>query len=156
MDAVNSTLTQLIEAFPRDFGFYHLGRVELQNPDEFAVNEREDQSAIAFRIYGDLEAWVVILFEKNLDISTYSELGNILVSKIATHLNLNNGLDVLVEPPRMIVPSQFEGALRNSNTAVRKSYAHFHKNLIIPIDTWVLPAASDQFGHKSGGKLGHA
>src|SRR4051812_47893563 len=128
--------TQILDAFPTDFDFYHLGRVEEQAELMLSL---QDCSAIAFQLRGDATAWVVVIFSKELDSSVYSELGNILVSKMATQLNLQAGADVIISPPHFLSPPQVEKILLASQPLERKTYGHFYQNSVIPIETWILP-----------------
>src|SRR4051812_34966083 len=97
MDSREQSLVQIFDALPEQFDFYHLGRVEL-HPD-LRCPPDQNNSSVVFRIYGDLSVWIVLFFDKDLDFSTYAELGNVLASKIITQLNTLSGIDLMVSPP---------------------------------------------------------
>src|SRR5687768_3175442 len=104
MDVLKETLSQIETALPQNFDFYHLGKVILEPVQSFS----EDVYAIAYGLAGDLRAAIVILFDKGLDVSTYSEMGNIIVSQLSTQLSKNEGLDLIVSPPQNLSPTQLK------------------------------------------------
>ena len=139
---MDSSLTEIINALPNHLEFYHLGKVELQ---EFEHTWQET-TAVAFRLYGERMALVILLFDKDLDESVYSEFGNLLVSRIATELSSKNGLEVTISPPMKFNPSRLQKLIQRV-TAIRKTYVHFHNNSAIPIETWILPTVVEEAGY---------
>jgi len=133
----------LTSALPQRFEFYHLGEVELME-----VNEPiSDATAVGFRLYGDLSALVIVLFPRALDISTYSELGNVIASRMATQLNTQNGIEVMVSPPQSIGENQLKQIIQRVNPITRRTYAHFYMDSVIPVETLVLPTPSEGLGY---------
>lgn len=131
----NDNLINVVNALPSHFEFYHLGKVTQQSsPCEF-----QDKCSVLFRIYGDIQAWIILVFESDLDFSVYSELGNLLVSQIANQLSSRNGLDVMITPPQLLREDQAIKITENSPQLIRKNYAHFYKNSTIPIETLIVP-----------------
>jgi hypothetical protein len=150
MDSQERIIQQLGSALPNHFDFYHLGKVELQS-DHF--ESLQDNRAVAFRIYGDvggvedMTALMIIFFDPALDISTYSEFGNILGSKLVSQLNSDQNLDLMVSPPVVLNASQLGKIDLNTAPAVRKTYIHIYNNTVIPVETWILPIALEGFGY---------
>ncbi len=177
MIAQEETIRRVVNALPHEFQFYHLGKVELQSIDvstarspvapgiqlftaqqdslqflstaleELITIDFKETDAIAYHLFGDLRALIIILFAKDLDFATYSELGNVLASKIANQLSLDNGADILISPPQQLNHAQIEQLIQNKNTVIRRTYTHLNKNSVIPIATWVLPTPSEGFGY---------
>ncbi|MEK6706654.1 MAG: hypothetical protein AABZ06_12790 [Bdellovibrionota bacterium] len=133
----------LISALPTEFEFYHLGNVKLSpgEPVEFANLESlvDDYFAIAFSFLGDLRSVLVILFDRDLDVSTYTEMGNVLASQIAVHLNKEEGLDVMISPPHVLNPTQLRKLLAYGAPIIRKKYLHSHGNRIVTVQTLLIP-----------------
>jgi hypothetical protein len=136
----------IFNAFPRAFDFYDLGPVQLQEPEE-SRSEEDAILGIAFRIHGDFEAWMIVLVDTTLDLSTYSELANILASKIATHLNTADGLGVMISPPQILEPLQLAQIKKKSSPVVKRNYSLFHKQFNIPIEIWVMPTSQEVMGN---------
>lgn len=136
-------LSHLVNALPNRFDFYHLGEVSLQPTDSDLPNSQ----AVAFHLTGDLQAIMIVLFDKNLDISTYSELGNILASKVATYFNHSTGLDLQISSPQLLTDVQTEHLVQNNQTIVRRTYTHIYDGKVIPLETLLLSAPVGGIGH---------
>jgi len=124
---------QLSEALPSSFGFYHLGTVELQ-PD-WPHPTQESPLGVSFRLQGDLNALFVLLLDENLDLAIYSELGNILASKIANQLFADRQLQITISPPQALSENQLALILENEPATIRKTYVHRFDNKIIYLET---------------------
>jgi len=140
-------LSQLADALPYELNFYHLGKVE-QYFFPFAFQE---VNGVVFRIYGDLNAIMVILFDSNLDCSTYTELGNLLAGRWVTQIQKERKLDLMISPPQMIQPNFLE-KLKNrfmlsEQPIIQKTYAHMFKNFIIPIETLIFLSPAEGMGY---------
>jgi hypothetical protein len=136
-------INQVLDALPERFQFYHLGDVELQSYEIHV----EDTSAVAIQLFGDLRALVVVLFPKDLDVSTYSELGNVLASKIANHMSLQNQIDIVISPPQILNRTQIDQLSKSESSITKRTYTHCYKNTVIPVSTWILPAPSEGIGY---------
>jgi CheC-like family len=145
-DGVN--LSQFSNSFPRDFDFYHLGKVAL-TPSNTLFEELtvDDLDTVIFHLYGDVRALVILFFQKSLDRSTYTELGNVLASQIATQLASQTGTDVMISPPQHLNDSQRNQIIRHKLPLIRKNYLHYVENLVVPLETWVLPFSSEGVGY---------
>ncbi len=144
MNTREEILSQVYSAFPHQFDFYHLGKVEQYSN---ANVSSDDCIAVAFKLYGDMSALVILAFSIELDISTYSELVNILVSKIANQLGSRSGIGVMVTPPKILEHTQFKRLLNHNGPIFRRTYAHFNQKSVIPLETWVLPTSAEGIGY---------
>lgn len=103
-------------ALPGKFEFYHLGEVvPARDPSALDLSSR---SAVAFGIQGDARSLAIVLFDRALDLSTYTELGNVIVSRLASHL------DVMISPPREITSSRARELMATAPVIARKTYLH--------------------------------
>jgi hypothetical protein len=133
------------DSMPDGFEFYHLGRVESAGDwaDELSPSGNElpleDRVAVAYRIQGDAQGALLILFDKGLDSSLYMEMGNIIASRTATQLNRIEGIDVLVSPPQVLKEAMARSLLAQASPASRRRYLHLHEGRSISVETVILP-----------------
>ncbi len=147
MDSLEPRIAEIINSFPDQFEFYHLGRVELQGFQQAKKDCLQKNNAIAFRIEYDVSVWIVVLFGRDLDIPTYSELGNIIVSKMVTQLSSLLGAEIMISPPHYLDQTQIEIMAQTSYKIICKNYSHHFKNSVIPIETWILPSLWEGIGN---------
>ena len=144
-------ILQVARALPQTLEFYHLGEVKLQHPhsmpDSGSEVDFQESSVIGFQIFGESKATILFFFAKDLDVSVYSELGNLLTSQIANQVSRENHIDVLISPPRRINIKQVEQMIQNHPPLLKRTYIHFCKNQRVPIITWLLPTPSEGFGY---------
>ncbi|MBC7691401.1 MAG: hypothetical protein H7222_06490 [Methylotenera sp.] len=115
-------LTKLIGAFPESFTFYHLGNVEKQAPiDHVQALDLKGRSGVSFNLYGDTTGLILFLFDEGLDGSTYTEMGNVLASRMANQLSLEQGWDVMISPPRFLTSLQLQSQVLPALQALEKS-----------------------------------
>lgn len=156
-------ITQLIHALPDEFEFYHLGNVLIENEgptgasladeNEDLAKVLEDSTAIGFRLQGELRALLVILVEKGLDIPTYSELGNVIASRLATRLSEDSDLEVLISPPQILSSSHVDLLPNFKTIIVQRTIRHIQKDKVIPIRMLLLSASTSP---NRPGEAGHA
>ena len=141
-------LERLSAALPEHFPFYHLGEVTSRESNEEPTPD-EDSVAISFRMHGDLQGILIVLFERGLDVSLYTELGNIIASQTATRLNQQQAMDVMISPPRLLAQGQVKnllGSLENENTKtprIRRTYLHTNGKVTVSVETLFLPIPSE-------------
>ena len=144
--------TPFSEALPKAFDFYHLGRIELQtleNANEVEVapspaHVRRSCFGIAYRIEGELQGTFLLLVPLGLDVSTYSEAGNIIISRLSAGLAARHGLDTTVFPPRVLNQGQLGSLLENGGQEAHfKTYIHWQgtPKLAIELRAALLPAS---------------
>ncbi len=146
MDLERNDLMQLVNALPDSFDFYHLGTVKQESHASIGYTA-EKTCSIVFHLQGDLEAWVMILFDHELDTSLYSELGNLIVSKIANYLSAKNGLEIMISPPQSLNHAQAKKIIQTNTQAIKRTYVHFYNNSFIPIETVLLPTPLKEKGY---------
>ncbi len=139
-------LDQLIKALPGEFKFYNLGEVKMEQSDS-NIHFDPECISIAYRIYGDFSALIILRFEKDLDQSLYSEMGNIIVSQLATRLNTDQGAVLMISAPKILSESQFKKLGVEDNTNFRRTYSHFFRDSVIPIETLILSAPLEGSGY---------
>lgn len=132
---------------PQHFQFYHLGEVSSKALFNKTENPLKDALAVGYQIKGDIQAVVLVIFDRGLDLSVYSELGNVLASQIANQLHSQKGFDVLISPPQILSESLFENIQRSQKPLLKRTYAHVYHNFVIPIETWILKALPEGVGH---------
>lgn len=146
MDPTQNYLEQIANALPLQLEFYHLGNVKMQ-PMEY---EWFEVCTLAFRVfYTESSATVLIRFEKHLDCSMYSELGNLLVSQIANQLtpfSEDHQRTVTITPPHFLSEERVAQLLSHCSP-VKKMYVHFFKSLMIPIEALILPDTTEGMGY---------
>jgi hypothetical protein len=151
MDKLTEEITIIGDALPNHIHFYHLGEVTLKNEIHTNLDEIDDHwpqnVSIGFRLSGDLKALLILLFSKDLDSSTYYELGNLLASQIANKLHSQQGLSIFISPPVQLNAGRVIQILRLQKKIFCKTYVHSYKNLLIPIETLVLPDLTEEMGH---------
>lgn len=117
----------LHEAMPQEFPFYHLGRVERRASE--TLNLPEDPAAAVFSLRGDLTGMMIVAFDRDLDPSTYAEMGNILASQLVTRLYSQRRMEVMITSPRMMMGGELRTLLAripSSAPKVQQCYWHNH------------------------------
>lgn len=139
----------IVRSLPSEFSFYHLGQVQLDDSQPDMLDSAElsaslsDLQCVSFTFYGDQKSFLILTFEKGLDSSTYTEMGNVLASMTATALGKNEGIDIMISPPRSISPQQVSQMVLAGGPVTRKIYLHIHKNQAIEVQALVLTAPSE-------------
>jgi hypothetical protein len=137
----------LLEAFPQVVSFYHLGTVNASAPSTtltLTASELSEKVGLLFRFLGDFSGSFLFLFDKGLDLSIYSELGNVLASQIATHLSENHERDILISPPHTLTHTQLVTLLKSSQPRFQQTYFHKHEKNLATIHTFMLPRNSQE------------
>ncbi|MCM2324398.1 MAG: hypothetical protein NDJ90_14160 [Oligoflexia bacterium] len=137
----------LREALPEGFDFYSLGTLvvapeptgTLDDPAELA-----ELAFVAFRYSGDEQGLILTAFDRGLDSSMYTEMGNVLASRFADRLSrLSDGVGVGISPPLAL---EAEPARRLLQAAAQRRterlFHHVHGNIAVPVRMIVLPHAS--------------
>ena len=143
--------------FPEGFAFYHLGKVEKIAPSgqtEFVEPALafDKRVGVSFNLYGEETSLIVLLFDQKLDVSTYTEMGNVLASRIASNLCNASGLETMISPPRFLTSEQLQSqispvlnALEMSGIRIQaQEYAHNHGENSISLQLLVIPGNQEQ------------
>ena len=139
-------------SFPEGFAFYHLGKVEKIGHSETSESAFLNRVGVSFNLYGEETSLIVLLFDKTLDVSTYTEMGNVLASRIASRLGNDSGLETMISPPRFLSSEQLQSqvspvlsALENSGIRIQvQDYAHNHGENSISLQLLIIPGNQDQ------------
>jgi chemotaxis protein CheY-P-specific phosphatase CheC len=129
----------MLEALPRSFDFYHLGQIELQEDE---LPSSSDRIAIAYTLEGEARGALLLLLDEGLDLSTYSEAGNIIASRLATALSARHGLEVTISPPRVLSRAQLQTVLNTGGEKSARSYLHRHGSRAISLEAVLLSAVT--------------
>lgn len=148
----------LIELLPQRFSFYDQGEVTLQdslkNTPE-PVARLDSRRGVGFRIYhldNAPSAILIFLFDANEDESMYTEMGNILASKLCQNLSEQEKSEMMISPPIQLQSHQLL-RLSSQHTGSRRVYLHSYSQKGIekstPVETWTLPLtnAEGQIGN---------
>lgn len=146
------------KALPENFPFYHLGTVELAPQNEGGaspariaeiLNEVELSRGAAFSLRGDVSGLLVVLFDAKLDVSTYTELGNLIASQVVNRLYELGNLDIALSPPKLVQGRQVrEWVDPQRALCVARTYFHVHEQQKLLVRTLILPsAAAESAGH---------
>ncbi|MGK5084160.1 hypothetical protein WDW37_12760 [Bdellovibrionota bacterium FG-1] len=141
----NHLFGHLIESLPKQFSFYHLGEVRLTPSVSVPSDETtlpKNPVAVAFSVEGDVRGSMLLLFEEGLDVSVYSEMGNVIASQMVTSLAEKEGVDLYISPPKILSSVQLSTILKNQH-GVARTYLHQPPNapsillqaLVIPTET---------------------
>jgi len=148
----------LVELLPQRFSFYDQGQVTLQDSHDSqdstksslelsAPSRLESRRGVGFRIYhldNAPSAILIFLFDANEDESMYTEMGNILASKLCQSLSEQEKSEMMISPPIQLQSHQLL-RLSSQHTGTRRIYLHTYLQNGIekstPVETWTLPLA---------------
>lgn len=123
----------LLSRLPQSFEFYDQGTVGLgpilENPATGAsVTDLTDKFGIVILLQGDIKGVVIGLFDQGLDTSMYSEMMNVIASRLSDDLAQYDDLDVLITPPRVIEGDVLDRTLmqvlKGTTLTTQQSYLH--------------------------------
>ncbi len=83
---------------PQSFNFYSLGQVVLQQSPG-RITDQTGKTEILYIIEGDTKIFMTLLLDSTLDLSIYSEMGNIIAARVASTLEQNSNTDWMITPP---------------------------------------------------------
>jgi hypothetical protein len=151
--STTSNLDAVTDSLPESFAFYHLGEIASREskkaPELQPQNMFDDhRAALAYTLRGDLQAAVVLMIEPGLDLSMYSEAGNIIASRLATQLAEKHGIDVILSPPARLQRAQLELLAKAASDVAEKTYVHIHagKEILLEALIFVHSSASNAAG----------
>ena len=144
MNLNEKSILRLNDALPIGFDFYNLGHVSAEPALDF---EESNPQSVSFRIFGDFDAYVVILFSGEADLSTYCELGNIIASRVVSQLHSEKNVEIMLSSPRVLSSKQLEVFLRMNPPAVTKTYSHSNANTVIPVRVVISPVNQKEVGN---------
>jgi len=105
---------------PTEFPFYEMGTLHLESP--LAPMPMTDHQGIGFQLASlDTRLMVIAFFHKNGDSSMFTEMGNIIVSKIANHKSAK-GTQWTVSPPFALTAPHVNAYLENATDIQMETY----------------------------------
>lgn len=141
----------LVELLPQRFSFYDQGQVILQNSIKSILEPTiparlESRRGVGFRIFhldNAPSAILIFLFDANEDESMYTEMGNILASKLCQSLSEQEKSEMMISPPIQLQSHQLL-RLSSQHTGTRRVYIHSYVQDGVekstPVETWTLAA----------------
>lgn len=135
------SLELLTHSLPENFSFYHLGEIALRESAQAPaslLDPSDQRAALAYTFRGDIQAAIVLFIEPGLDISMYSEAGNIIASQLATRLAEKHGIDVVLSPPTRLERSQLQLLASTMPEVAEKTYVHSHAGKEVLLEALLL------------------
>lgn len=139
LDQEIKTLTDLETALPERLPFYHLGEVKLSEEILASQTELFDMEIMGYSFLGEVRGLMLVLFDKGLDTSVYTELGNVIAARTASKLGNEKGLDLLISPPKRLDAKQVGKIVDQGSMIIHRTYLHVHQGVSIPVQAWILP-----------------
>jgi hypothetical protein len=114
------------------FSFYRQGTVSHApvRAETSGASLLESCRCIAFSLsgaWGERSALFLVLFERSLDASMYTEMANVLASRLATRISREHQADVTLSPPRQLADAALRAMLADGR-AERDEYIHADGN----------------------------
>ena len=147
------TLHQISDSLPEGFDFYGFGQVTRSKakPLSALTEITAGKSGVSFKLLGDPAALLVVLFDSGLDSSMYTELGNILASKLCQSLSEQGEGDLMITPPIVVRAEQLARLSQRNIPFIHQSYEHVDQGSTVLVETLILPilvnGAEVQVGH---------
>ncbi len=116
---------------PKNFEFYSLGRISLQEPppNQNLINEA---TGIFFTLEGSLKVFVTLLIAEGFDLSLYAEVGNIIAAKLAYQLEQKQGHEWMISHPRILSKRDIDQVASAAGPRVVRQYHHSKDGHPIP------------------------
>jgi hypothetical protein len=92
-------------ALPRKFDFYSEGQVLFQGSTP-ANPSTQNKVGILYRVEGETKVLLTLLAGAELDLSLYSEIGNIMAAKMAHSLEKTQTIEWMISPPRILTEAE--------------------------------------------------
>jgi hypothetical protein len=134
----------LDQALPTEFEFYHLGKVSRDRSDQLPEIQFFDKMIVGFVLQGDIRGVLLVVFDRGLDVSTYSEMGNILAGQLVTNLSRTRDLDILISAPKVVPTEQAQRLIEQArrlpggNGIAQQRFLHFNNLCLVNIETLIL------------------
>ncbi len=147
---VEQMVTKLLSALPREFEFYHLGSVKLQEaalaaprPELFPAASEDQVPAIGYSFRGDVSGVLILNVPGGADVSLYAEMGNIIASQVATRLARDEQLDVMISAPNYLSSAALRKLLTGPSRLESRTYLHHLNDQAVTVAAWVVAAPRD-------------
>ena len=133
----------LSDALPDQFTFYHLGEVKKLADSSQKISKTLDLSelqGVAFSLQGEKRGVIAVLFDKDLDFSTYRD--GQCHCPVAEPISLAQDLevDVMVSPPRFLSEGRIASLLKSELLVDHQCFSHIHNGNVVDVQTVILSA----------------
>lgn len=142
---IDETLTDASASLPESFSFYGFGAVARAREAERVKSLTEilsGKAGVSFRLLGEPAVLLIVLFDSKLDVSMYTEMGNILASKLCNNLSEKGEGDLMITPPLSLTSEQLARLLRTDFPYIHRSYEHVDQDVKVLIETLILPVGN--------------
>ena len=134
MQYTSNLAKTLLAALPDHIDFYGMGRIKgEENQDELIIANMQGISYELIAEHENFKALFVIVFDKERDAFAYSELGNVMAGRLATHL----GAFFMISPPKPL--SQYAlkriAEMAQGYQATIRRFRHYHGNDKVALQT---------------------
>ena len=139
------------EALPRDFSFYGLGNVLLSDSSGqlYQSLEKINHGHAAYRVHfkGELQGALILFFSEEWDSTLFAEMGNIIASRCANHLEKEHEMEVMITPPEPMTAAQIRQIGLRKPAGVVKTYRFSNLGHEIQVHVLVLSMRMQEAGH---------
>ena len=141
----DALVTQLLDSLPKNFSFYHLGEVQLETEAKTFLDweyEKErlissDQSAVVYQLTGEVNGSVFIMLAPDLDASAYSEMGNVIVSRMLEKLEELYLIQASLSSPRILAGKKLKETLEKLPPSIQGKVHHRTQHETISLNAFV-------------------
>lgn len=132
-------LKSVRESLPEQFDFYHLGSIQKASSEASRADLliTPDSINLSYLIHGDERGVFLVSIAPGLDLSMYSEVGNILASRLSQGLSQAEDKDLLVSPPKPIPFKKALELIKSNSSWIHQTYVHQHGGQLVSIQTYV-------------------
>lgn len=142
----------LLSRLPEHFEFYDQGEVgqALRSLSDspsgetvlpLAPESTADKFGIMILIQGDIKGVLIALFDNGLDNSMYSEMVNVIASRLADRLSAEDEVDVVISPPKVLDTESLERTLtqvlKDQKLVTRGTYIHLNRGNSVRFETLI-------------------
>ena len=98
-------MRNLSHYLPQSLEFYDASTIR-QSPSELILGHPleidSDLQGVGFELFGERPAWILFLIPEGADLSEYTELGNLISSRLALDYSEAEDVPSLISPPRAL------------------------------------------------------
>lgn len=124
-ETISKTKENLLGLLPKEFDFYHMGKIKLVSTVPFEKDFLDGQkTAIVYSLEGSRTLHIVVLIDSVCDTSLYEEAGNIISAKVAFELDQHEKVEWMISPPKVLSKQEFERTLLTQIISTVTCYNH--------------------------------
>ena len=140
-------LEVMSDAIPEKITFYEQGALELEKPRLLPQDvDPVDCVGLVYRLITldeGVQAVIILLIPKTLNLSMYQEVGNVIAGKLASDYRVqqHQGLkDLMISPPKTLDEHRIRKLLSSQKEQVSRLISHRHGEKTVKIQTVLLPS----------------